>query len=377
MNRMTNGTTVSDNLPMHVERPETELIPQKYTFAEMEQMSTKAAKSGLFNSPMHTMTPDQAFVLMLIADADGIPPIRALMKYHVIEGRPSLKADAALADFQRIGGRHKWILSTATEVKAEFWHPIVHPDPFPIHLTFKQFHDNGTAIARDGKVKKNWYQNPGPMLRARAITQGVRGVYPGIMVGIYCEEEIDREEPEQLEDSSRSKLLASLKAQKTSPAIETTATVVQATPEPKAATVATKEPEPKKDERSEMRKWVDQMLENADHEIAGYDPHQKPIDPNQVINHVLNELFKTDHLKKAEHLKSDGKRDMSKCARSLNTLWGIDPVIVQDLVGSYLAGKVQEVLPRDESPVQTGTKQKTMLGDDDDFEGVVDIPAKA
>ena len=62
-------------------------------------MANAVAKSGLFG----VKTPEQAMALMLIAQAEGNHPAIAARDYHVIQGRPALKADAMLARFQQAG----------------------------------------------------------------------------------------------------------------------------------------------------------------------------------------------------------------------------------------------------------------------------------
>jgi hypothetical protein len=69
---------------------------------QVERMALAVAKSGLFG----VKTSDQAMALMLIAQAEGMHPAIAARDYHVINGRPTLKADAMLARFQQAGG--KW-----------------------------------------------------------------------------------------------------------------------------------------------------------------------------------------------------------------------------------------------------------------------------
>lgn len=45
------------------------------------------------------------------------------MEYHVIQGRPALKADAMLARFQAAGGKVDWKEYTDDKVSGVFSHP--------------------------------------------------------------------------------------------------------------------------------------------------------------------------------------------------------------------------------------------------------------
>src|SRR5262249_43680590 len=69
-----------------------------YAVQAIEPMARHAAASRLFG-----MDQAQAFTLMLIAQSEGLDPIQAMKRYHVIQGRPAMRADAMQAEFQRQG----------------------------------------------------------------------------------------------------------------------------------------------------------------------------------------------------------------------------------------------------------------------------------
>ncbi len=77
-------------------------------FNEIESMAIAVSKSGLFGMK----TPDQAIALMLLCQAEGLHPAIAARDYHIIQGRPALKADAMLARFQQAGGKVEWKVYT-------------------------------------------------------------------------------------------------------------------------------------------------------------------------------------------------------------------------------------------------------------------------
>lgn len=150
---------------------------------DIEKMGTAIAKSGLFGMK----TPDQAVALMLIAQAEGMHPAIAARDYHVIQGRPALKADAMLARFQANGGKVNWDVYTDQEVKATFSHPA--GGSITLSWTLEQAKRIGLA------GKDNWKNYPRAMLRARVISEGIRTVYPGCVVGVYTPEEVQDFEP--------------------------------------------------------------------------------------------------------------------------------------------------------------------------------------
>lgn len=145
---------------------------------DVQTMAIAVAKSGLFGMK----TPEQALALMLVAQSEGLHPARAALEYHIIQGRPSLKADAMLSRFQNAGGKVAWKAYTDEDVTGEFSHPS--GGSVTIQWTIK--------MADKAGLTKNptWKQYPRAMLRARCISEGIRTVYPGVSVGIYTPEEV-------------------------------------------------------------------------------------------------------------------------------------------------------------------------------------------
>lgn len=160
----------------------TDTIP----FSQLERMAVAAAKSGLFG----VKTPDQAIALMLVAQSEGVHPARAMQEYHVIQGRPALKADAMLARYQAGGGRVQWTSYTDDKVTGMFSHPS--GGSIEIEWTM----DRAKAAGLTGK--DNWRAYPRQMLRARCISEGVRATFPGIAVGTYTAEETQDMDPRDI-----------------------------------------------------------------------------------------------------------------------------------------------------------------------------------
>jgi len=147
--------------------------------ADIEKMAGAIAKSKMFGMK----TTEEAFALMLIAQAEGMHPAIAARDYHVIQGRPTLKADAMLARFQNAGGKVQWDVYTDAEVTGTFSHPS--GGSLKLTWTFAQ----ASKIGLTGK--DNWKNYPRAMLRARVISEGIRTVYPGCVVGTYTAEELE------------------------------------------------------------------------------------------------------------------------------------------------------------------------------------------
>jgi len=147
-------------------------------WTDQERMANAIAKSGLFG----LKSADQVLALMAVAQAEGRHPGSVARDYHIIQGRPALRADAMLARFQQAGGTVNWLKYADDEVKAEFSHP--QGGSLTLSWTLKQAKEIGLA------GKDNWKNYPRAMLRARVISEGIRTVYPGVLTGEYTPEEV-------------------------------------------------------------------------------------------------------------------------------------------------------------------------------------------
>jgi hypothetical protein len=159
------------------------IAQQELSFDRVQQMAVAVAKSGLFG----VKTTEQALSLMLLAQAEGVYPMTAARDFHIIQGRPALKADAMLARFQAAGGRVQWLESSDKTRKGQFSHPA--GGELLVEWNLERAKQAG-LLDRD-----NWKAYPQQMLRARCISEGVRAVFPGVAVGTYTVEEARDLEP--------------------------------------------------------------------------------------------------------------------------------------------------------------------------------------
>ena len=159
---------------------------------DIQTMAVAVVKSGLFGMK----TVEQATALMLIAQAEGYHPALAARDYHIIQGRPTLKAETMMARFQQQGGKVEWKTLTDKEVTATFSHPS--GGSATITWTFEQAKQAGLTN------KDNWKNYPRAMLRARVVSEGIRTVFPGVVLGVYTPEEVqDIPNPPQTRDMGR------------------------------------------------------------------------------------------------------------------------------------------------------------------------------
>jgi len=154
-------------------------VPAVVPFNEIERMAGAISKSGLFGMK----TPEQAIALMLLAQAEGQHPVTAARDYHIVQGRPVMKADAMLARFQDRGGRVEWHELSDEVARATFTHPL----GGSITMSWDK-----ARAERAGLIgRQTWKQYPRAMLRARLVNEAISSVFPGVCVGIYTPEEVE------------------------------------------------------------------------------------------------------------------------------------------------------------------------------------------
>jgi len=148
-------------------------------FQDMTLMADSIAKSGLFGMK----NVNEVLALMLVAQAEGLHPATAARDYHIIQGRPALKADAMLARFQQAGGKVDWTDYTDQIVTGIF----THPNGGTLKLSWSIEQATKAGLNKPGS---GWSKYPRAMLRARVVSEGIRSVYPGCVIGTYTPEEV-------------------------------------------------------------------------------------------------------------------------------------------------------------------------------------------
>lgn len=164
-------------------------MSQLVPFQDMQHMAEAIAASGLFGMK----DKNSVLALMAVAQAEGLHPATAARDFHIIQGRPALKADAMLARFQNAGGSVEWKEYTDERVTGVFSHP--NGGSLAVTWTIDQ-------ASRIGLVKpgSGWQKFPRAMLRSRCISEGIRSVFPGSVTGFYSPEEVQDFEPRQIKD---------------------------------------------------------------------------------------------------------------------------------------------------------------------------------
>lgn len=173
-----------------MQKKEMKGIEMQHNIVPIDQirvMSRAVAESQMFGFNNEK----QAFAIMLQAQADGIHPMKVIKQYHLINGRPALKATEVLSRFQRSGGKIKWIKTDDEEAEAEFFHEM--GGTLTLKWTIKMAERAGLL----SKTDSIWKKYPRNMLRMRLITEGINALYPACLDGDLTEDvayELEKED---------------------------------------------------------------------------------------------------------------------------------------------------------------------------------------
>lgn len=237
------------------------------TLPDVIRMGEIASKSGFLG----VRNADEAITLMLVAQSEGRHPMTVAKEYHVINGKPALRADAMLARFQLSGGSVQWKETTDQKVVGVFSHP--QGGSVEIEWDMERAKTAGLGPKKDKYGNpNNWMKFPRQMLRARCISEGVRAVYPAVLVGFYTKEEVeDFDAPSPAQPSATSDVSPD--------SIRKSATATLKAAAEKAAAQPVKEVEavPVTSPAEDVAAWIDEAREAADHGVTAEDLKAKAV----------------------------------------------------------------------------------------------------
>lgn len=148
------------------------------TFSQMQLLAQSIAKSKLFGIE----NADQALALMAIAQGEGKHPAIVVRDFHIIQGKPSKKAEAMLRDFLSSGGKVEWHVLSDAIADATF----SHPQGGSVRIAWDMKRAEAAGLSGNAMYKKY----PRQMLRSRTVSEGCRTVAPSVTSGLYTPEEI-------------------------------------------------------------------------------------------------------------------------------------------------------------------------------------------
>ena len=155
-----------------------QIVVHNQSVSDIETMAKAITKSGLFG----IKSPEQAVALMLVAQSEGRHPASVASEFDIIQGRPALKSQAALARFQAAGGKIQWTSRGPSKCSAKF----AHAQGGELEITWTMERANAAGLTG----KATWRQYPDQMLSARVVAEGVRAVFPACLCGVYLAEEV-------------------------------------------------------------------------------------------------------------------------------------------------------------------------------------------
>lgn len=170
-------------VPLKAGGPILGIVPQNID--EIFRLATGIAKSGL--APKDMGTPEKVMVAIMTGLEIGLPPMFAIQKIAVINGRPSLWGDAIPALLLSRGFKLREWMDGDDEARVAYCE-IKRPDGDTTAKTF------GVKDARKAGLwgkSGPWSQYPDRMLQMRARGFAARDGAADVLGGLYLREELD------------------------------------------------------------------------------------------------------------------------------------------------------------------------------------------
>ena len=196
------------------------IIPQ--SIEEVFRVATAVAKSGLAPNGMNTA--EKLTVAIMHGMEIGLPPMQAIQKIAVVNGRPTVWGDAIPALLQARGFKLRERMSGQGETRTAICE-VVRPDGEVIERMFS-VHDAKTAglWAKVGP----WKQYPERMMQMRARGYAARDGAADVLMGLYLREEAEDDDATAPKSAYRArkdgdfeKITAALQAAQSEADIET------------------------------------------------------------------------------------------------------------------------------------------------------------
>lgn len=157
-------------------------VPQSVlSFEAMLSVAERVAATEFVPTAMRG-NPDKVLACILFGQEVGLGPMQSLSSIYIVEGRATMDANKQLALFQQQGGRSRWIEHTDKVATIEL---RLRGASFTSTFTIEQARRAGLAD------RPTWKRYPENMLRARAITNGLKAVGWAPAGALYDPEEIE------------------------------------------------------------------------------------------------------------------------------------------------------------------------------------------
>lgn len=155
------------------------------TLAEARDLATILSGANSMPAALKKSPADVLAIVMAGAEL-GLAPMQSIRAIVLIQGRPTLSADA-MGALVKASSKCEYLQCTETTEKVATFVTKRRGDPEPTRLSFT-FEEAKAA----GLVGKDvWKQFPKAMLRARAQSAICRLVYSDLMLGVYDSDELE------------------------------------------------------------------------------------------------------------------------------------------------------------------------------------------
>jgi len=183
------------------------LVPQ--SFNERMQYCEVLAKSNLVPQSFKGKKED-IFVAIEFGQMVGLNPMQALTNISVINGRPSIWGDAALA-LVKASGKMEYIKEYFKDEETAVCETKRKDEPVAVVREFSIKDAEKAGLLN----KSTWKQYPKRMLQMRARAWALRDAYPDVLSGIQIAEEM--QDAEILEETEKSEIKAASLPKKEEP----------------------------------------------------------------------------------------------------------------------------------------------------------------
>jgi hypothetical protein len=158
---------------------ERQLEPQSMNQAvQLAQLLFKARLFGAYG------TPEAVLSTVLSGRELGLSAMASLRAFHIVEGKPTMAADALRALVLKSGKAKSFRCTERTPTAATFSTQRQDEEPMTLRYTIEEAQAAG--LVKNGS---GWTKNPADMLVARASSKLARLVYPDVVAGLYAPEE--------------------------------------------------------------------------------------------------------------------------------------------------------------------------------------------
>lgn len=156
--------------------------PELANWRAMREQAKELVVSGFL--PKAIRTPEQAMAIIQTGRELGLGPMQALRTIHIIEGKPCMSADL-------IAGLALRNVPGAVLRVAETTDKFCTVEAARAGQQLTKFRFSMEDAQRAGLTgKQNWKTYPRAMLRARAITEAARAIFPDAVMGLYDPDEL-------------------------------------------------------------------------------------------------------------------------------------------------------------------------------------------